>query len=559
MAVLSWCLWIVFLFLVFTSFDQQLFSVLSFLLLALPSSQALVPSNSPVSTIPQTNPLTNEHPRLWFRVFANLGLAKVGAAYSSTRLDSDIQHLNTFYRGSGWSNDGPAGYTQMDYYSGSFAIQYLQLLYAQLAGDRDPARAAEFRARARQYALDFAYYFDDTGRAITFGRSLTYRFGMSAFWGAIAFSDTALPAPLDDWGVVKGLLLRNLRWWAHRCPDMFQPNGMLTIGYAYPNTHLAENYNSPSSPYWCMLAFAPLALPETHPFWTAPEAPHPWRRLPPVRQLAVPLQIASNRGGHALLLSSGQSCHYALKNPQAKYGRFAYSAAFAYSVATGSHTLEQWVPESALALSDDGGDIWRMRRAVAEAGFEEDHGDGVPCLVSSMLPWPDVEVRTWLLPPAEATPYWHLRVHRVTTASRALLAAEGAWAVCGVNQQDGRRLGPYNASTHEGWVCEAEGGALAVSPKSGAVGIVDLLPREKSGGREGEMLDADANSNLVEPRSVLPVLRSELAAGETRWYATAVFALPESVPGWEDVYQQHWQKRPSIPAWLTERINGGYP
>lgn len=45
----------------------------------------------------------------------------------------------------------------MDYYSGSFAIQYLQLLYAELNGSKDPERAAEFRSRARQYALDIVY------------------------------------------------------------------------------------------------------------------------------------------------------------------------------------------------------------------------------------------------------------------------------------------------------------------------------------------------------------------------------------------------------------------
>lgn len=46
---------------------------------------------------------------LWFRVFANLGLKKNGGKFSQDRLDSDIEHLETFYRGDGWSNDGPEG------------------------------------------------------------------------------------------------------------------------------------------------------------------------------------------------------------------------------------------------------------------------------------------------------------------------------------------------------------------------------------------------------------------------------------------------------------------
>ena len=101
--------------------------------------------------------------RLWFRVFANLGLAKNGAKYSKERLEADCDHLDTFYRGDGWSNDGPEGYTQMDYYSSSYAIQYLQLLYAQLAKDIDPKRAEVFRDRAKRYALDFVLYFDEQG------------------------------------------------------------------------------------------------------------------------------------------------------------------------------------------------------------------------------------------------------------------------------------------------------------------------------------------------------------------------------------------------------------
>jgi hypothetical protein len=100
----------------------------------------------------------------------------------------------------------------MDYYSGSFAIQYLQLLYSKLAADTDLVQAEEYRERARMFSLDFVHYFDPERRAVTFGQSLTYRWAMVAFWGAVVFADVELPAPLS-WGVVKGIWLRNLRWW----------------------------------------------------------------------------------------------------------------------------------------------------------------------------------------------------------------------------------------------------------------------------------------------------------------------------------------------------------
>jgi hypothetical protein len=95
--------------------------------------------------------------------------------------------------------------------------------------------------------------------------------------------------------------------------DIFQPNGMLSIGYSYPTTYLAENYNSPGSPYWCMLAFTPLAMPSTHPFWAAAEEPHPFARTRIAKALPHPRHIVCRSGGHTFLLSSGQACHYPIK------------------------------------------------------------------------------------------------------------------------------------------------------------------------------------------------------------------------------------------------------
>ena len=62
---------------------------------------------------------------LWFRVFANLGLKKNGGKFSAERLESDIKHLDTFYRGGGWSNDGPEGIHRMS--SGiTYPISYIK-------------------------------------------------------------------------------------------------------------------------------------------------------------------------------------------------------------------------------------------------------------------------------------------------------------------------------------------------------------------------------------------------------------------------------------------------
>ncbi|KAI5865542.1 hypothetical protein GGS23DRAFT_618629 [Durotheca rogersii] len=526
---------------------------------------------------------------LWFRVFANLGLKKNGGKFSQERLDSDIEHLNTFYRGGGWSNDGPEGIHQMDYYSSSFAIHFLQLLYAKLAGEDEPERAEEFKKRAQQVALDLVHYYDNEGRSIPFGRSVGYRFAMVSFWGALAYAGVELPEPLT-WGMVKGIVLRHLRWWQTQ-PDIWSPSGTLVIGYSYPNMYMAENYNSPGSPvsftfkvlrnvfkltqdvkYWACLAFICLAVPENHPFWTSEEQ-LPGDAIPKIKELPHPGHIASYLGGHCMLLSSGQACSYPMKGTHAKYGSFAYSSAYAYSVPPGLFTLEQYALASQLGFSDDGGEYWKTRRKSEYAGLEHRLGDGsggggaTPVLVSVWKPFPDVEVRTTLVPPDPGTPNWHLRAHRIAAAGREVMTADGAFAICNRRALDDRYLDPYDAARGEGTQPRIIGnydldapdgwetgrrGAFAAS-RAGAVGIRALEDEDKVG-RAANLVNADPNSNLVESRTVIPTLQHTVRKGQTVWYVSAIYAKPsgEGVP--KETYLDGWDNPPQIPAWLRAEM-----
>lgn len=97
-------------------------------------------------------------------MFANLGLYKAGSTrYDAERMKADLDHLDTFYIGNGWSRDGPEGVVQLDYYSSSFAIQFAQLVYSKIMQTEDPTRCKEYRNRATQFAADFVYYFDPQG------------------------------------------------------------------------------------------------------------------------------------------------------------------------------------------------------------------------------------------------------------------------------------------------------------------------------------------------------------------------------------------------------------
>lgn len=125
----------------------------------------------------------------WFRVFANLARVKaLGESIDNVRdeIASDLDILDGFYRFDGWSADGPwltveqaqaesEQYAQTgrrdaigigrqaDYYSGSFAIQFSQLLYVRFAADLDPDRAEKYRQRARDFGAGFWRYFDASG------------------------------------------------------------------------------------------------------------------------------------------------------------------------------------------------------------------------------------------------------------------------------------------------------------------------------------------------------------------------------------------------------------
>lgn len=110
-------------------------------------------------------PVTNW---LWFRVMTNLALVKVcGVPYSEVKqsMQDDLEEMDKFDLGEGWSADGTwvEERRQADYYSGSFAIQFSQLLYAKFAAELDPLRCETFKERARAFGASFWKYFDQNG------------------------------------------------------------------------------------------------------------------------------------------------------------------------------------------------------------------------------------------------------------------------------------------------------------------------------------------------------------------------------------------------------------
>lgn len=451
---------------------------------------------------------------LWFRVLVNLALVRVldvPLEDVKYHIDNSLQVLDTFYLGDGWSSDGPwcNERKQADYYSGSFAIQFAQLLFVRFAPDYDVQRTARYRQQAREFAEPFWRYFGPSGAAIPFGRSLTYRFAFAAFWSAVVVTGIELPAPLNHLGTVKGLLTRHLSWWAQQ-PDIFNTDGTPNIGYAYPNMCLAEDYNSPQSVYWCLKSLIVLAVPEGHPFWSCKELAYPKRdEMSAVRLVWPPRQILCNSREHHFLLSSGQSTSKRFKAREAKYGKFAYSSAFAFNVPCGPF-LEQIAPDSTLSVSfEDGEEEWKVRWDPfdVQTNLLQVGGEQVPTLLSTWSPWKreGLIVETTLLPPVKKWPGWHVRIHRaqwkLKTKNHPLRLVDSGFAAsaqtstdCSIFEQPIKSVSNLNEPA-EGWYKDAAS-AFIIS-ESGTSGLVDLTPCFAQTGIERAVREVKSKATIV--------------------------------------------------------------
>lgn len=436
----------------------------------------------------------------FFPVMVGLGLDRVGYAHDRDARHTRLDRLETYALGDGWYADGAT--EQRDYYI-PWAMHFYGLVYAALAGGQDPARAARFRQRAGEFALGFRHWFADDGSAVPFGRSLTYRFAQGSFWGALPYAGVdTLPH-----GEVKGLLLRHLRWW-HARRARTSPEGLLTVGYAYPQPQVAEQYNGPGSPYWALKAFLPLALPATHPFWTADEQPP--ADLPATLAQPHAGAVLMRSGGDVTMLSGRQHNTWA-RGGAAKYGKFAYSTRFGFSAPGGELGLVHGAYDSMLAVSDDPAGDEPVHYRVRERGEDPvTAADGT--VRSTWHPWPDVEITTWLAPAAP----WHLRTHRIRTG-RALHTAEGGFAL----DRDG---GPARSEADDGV-------ALALSAAGDLSGLRDLGAGPP---RRGRVIALLPGTNVLARRTALPVLASRLPPGEHWLHCAVLGAGPEQAPAWDE-------------------------
>ena len=404
----------------------------------------------------------------FFRILVNLALRSRGMPYSPALLEDGLRKIDSYYSGDGWSTDGAS--VQKDYYI-PWAIQYYGLLYSKFAADTDPARAALYRQRAGLFAQQFVYWFDQNGAALPFGRSLGYRFAQCSFWSACVWAGLE-PLPLP---VMKGLIVRNLQWWLGQ--KIFDRDGVLTIGYCYPQMYMAERYNAPGSPYWSMKTFLLLALPDEHPFWAVVAAPLP--ALEARRPMPYANMLVQRRAGRVTAYAAGVNEGHGHGQFPEKYAKFAYDTRFGFCASRSREVLCQAAPDSMLAFVID--DNVFVRRVSERWALRPG------CLVSRWSPFPGIEVTTTVTPTARG----HRRRHEI----------DSRWACeaydCG-----------FAVPNFAPGYAEAAGGGEATAR-------TDTLRCTVRGAGEAVVIACDPNTSLYFPNVHLPAVRYAIPQGHT--------------------------------------------
>lgn len=341
----------------------------------------------------------------WYmlRLLVNCGLRECGLPYGERRMQSDAKAIESMYTGDGWYEDGTP--FQRDYYI-STTFHFMSLLLERYAGKNPIAHAVD---RARAFERDYACWFDEEGRALPFGRSLSYRIANLGFWNAEALVGCSAYRP----GQLRGIIARVLEWWR---PRILEGEGHLQSGYAYPNENVAEDYTGPGASYWACEAFIALALPADDPFWQDQIAPV---EIPMRSIQKQPSMLLLRGASHVCAFSARQYSAASVLQRMSKYGKFCYSTEFGWNISRDVEGISNFAVDSTLALSILGTGQFTSRSRIEGGRVEEGY-------VYSLWSYRGIaQIETWLVPiDAER----HVRLHRVS-ALYPLKAYEGAFPV----------------------------------------------------------------------------------------------------------------------------------
>ncbi len=417
----------------------------------------------------------------YFRVLVNLALKERECSYDEGLMESDLEQIEEWYLGNGWYVDGAS--RQKDYYS-AFAMEFYSQIYAVFGKAQDPKRCGRFKRQAKEFAGEYLYWFDNTGAALPFGRSLIYRFAQTAFWAGALFSGGNSVSA----GAVKGIINRNVRYWLSG--EIFQADQTLNVGYRYANLTMAERYNSPSSPYWALKTFLLLALPDEHPYWEAIEEPLP--SLKPVFSIPKADMLIQHGKDQVCAYVPGFYNKNVLGHFVEKYGKFAYSTVFGFSISHSVESPAEAAPDSMLAFlfDEDSQGLEEKEPRVYVRRRSIDYKIETDRVWSKWSPAEGVLVETEI----RMIPQGHIRRHVIWT-ERACSVYDCGFSVALFEEG-------YKTSMGKDWIqTENRIQCCRMSGREG--GLVPCL------------INACPNTNVLYKNTVIPALFGKLEPGKT--------------------------------------------
>ena len=415
----------------------------------------------------------------FFNVLVNLGLKSIGEKMDTHKMNSYLDDIDSYYYKDGWYFDGVIGESHADYYI-PFAIHFYSLVYVKEMYDIDRERCDKYIDRAKKFAQSFIYWFSSDGSALPYGRSLNYRFAQVTFFSAVLYSGVDIGF---DLGVIKGIILRHLRYWFSQ--PILDSSGHLTLGYIYPNMNFPEGYMAPGSPYWALKTYLILMLDEDHEFWSVDEKPLP--QMKNMLDLPAPfLKIMRNNESSHILAYNGGNLHSNNHNHvEAKYEKFVYSNIFGFSVSRSNLRLQHGAYDNMLAVADEYGYFRSKQKSISRKIYKD-------YIYTRWSPYSYVYIDTYIV---TGNP-WHVRVHIINT-EQSIRVADGGFALGLELLNKNKQKINYNKLN----------GIMAIGEECYS-GIFNML-----GYDEMEFIHPSGNTNTHNPMTVLPTLQKHLDKG----------------------------------------------
>lgn len=378
--------------------------------------------------------------------------------------------IDKCYLGEGWYRDGING--TIDYYN-AFGFHFYSLLYYYLC-DNETERTVLVRERALLFAHQYKWFFDDKGRSIALGRSLIYRYGILSFW-SMMLVNRLLNGELEKEAVA--IISANLQWWNRQ--NIYNNNGYQTLGYIYPNKYMLEDYNSSGSVYWSLKSFLLLLADENSSLW---------ERNNSLTRLTENSNHRLAKGN--IIISATQYGNIAYLNPYhgsgqrqdfAKYMHFSYHSATGFNICKCLTNFEELSDDSSLIFKVNGQKLFRSRNIV----YKNRNQFVQECIWRA---GENIKVFTSIIPLGA----YHLRVHIIASK----IKCESYETGFAIKKEDA--------------LCFTTTNSAVVYNSQFRSSINNLL-----GGGTAIVVLNEANSNIYEKETIMPVIKTSIDKGKT--------------------------------------------